>query len=159
MIRQVSDLLAAASQVRRVSIHYFDESLCVIEDPDFLLRLSKSGSFVYTKKLTVGCRAHDENITHEKNTLRNNYFFFRVLRKALNNSLQLALDPSEKAITERALSVVARSLVYSASTKGLGTYMKALRFLFRNKMYKAMLNPKNILRALLFSVNVTARNE
>lgn len=140
------------SREAAASIHFFDESLRIIEDRDFLLRLSKVGGFIYTKKITVGCREHDANITNKKNALRNHYFAFRVLKKMLNNSAQLSLDSSEYALTRKELSVTAGNLIYSASIKSLEAYVEALRFLFKNKMHRVAFNPKHFARTMFHSV-------
>lgn len=141
-----------------VSVSFFDEHLRVMEDRDFLLRLSRRGSFIYTKKLTAGCREHNANITHEKNSLRNHYYSFRVLKKMLNNSCQMALGSSEEIATKEALFVTAGNLAYNASIKGIRFYVEALRFLFRHKMHKIVFNPKHLARALFFAVNGAANN-
>jgi len=141
------------------SIYFFDEDFRVMEDYDFLLRLSKRGSFIYTKKLTVGCREHDANITNEKNVLQINYFSFCALRKALDDPFQSTLDASEQAMTRKQLLVTAGNLIYSASKKGFGAYVAALSFLFRNKMKKVAFNPKHFTRALYFSISSASKDE
>ncbi len=140
------------------ALHFFDEDFRVMEDYDFLLRLSKQGNFIYTKKLTVGCRDHEANITNEKNALQINYFSFRALRKALDDSFQLTLDASEQAVTKKQFSVAAGNLIYSASMKRFGAYVAAFFFLFRNKMKKVAFNPRHFTRALYFSISGAAKN-
>lgn len=140
------------------ALHFFDEDFRVMEDYDFLLRFSKQGDFIYTKKLTVGCRDHEANITNEKNALQINYFSFRVLRKALDDSFQSMLDTSEQMVTRKQFSVSAGNLIYSASIKGFGEYVAALCFLVRNKMKKVAFNPKHFVRTLYLTMSGTAKD-
>ncbi len=140
------------------ALHFFDEGFRVMEDYDFLLRFSKQGDFIYTKKLTVACRDHEANITNEKNALQINYFSFRAIRKALDDSFQSMLDASERAVTRRQFPVSAENLIYSASVKGVGAYVTALRFLFGNKMKKVAFNPRHFVRALYCSMRGGAKN-
>lgn len=140
-------------------IGFFDENLKVMEDSDFLLRLSRLGGFAYVANMTAGCRSHEGNITHEKNLLQNNYFAFQVLRKILNDSCRLALNESEKKVTREGQSVMAENLIYSASISGLVAYMKALFILFEAGFYGKALNPKNFIRALFYTLNRVSRND
>ncbi|HEB55836.1 MAG TPA: glycosyltransferase family 2 protein [Gammaproteobacteria bacterium] len=143
---------------KAASLHFFDEGFHVMEDYDFLLRFSKQGNFIYTKKLTVGCRDHDANITNEKNALQINYFSFQALRKALDDSFQSTLDVSEQMVTRKQFPVAAGNLIYSASLKGFAAYVTAFCFLFRNKMKKVAFNPKHFTRALYFSMSGAAKD-
>lgn len=127
---------------------FFDESLTVMEDGDFLLRLSRLGNFTYSGRMTVGCRDHAANLTHEKNALRNDYFAFHVLRKTLHNSPRLMLDAREEGMTRAKLSLAARNLIYSASSRGVVTYVNAWRTLLEAGMYKEAFNVKHFARAL-----------
>ena len=129
----------------------FDESLRYIEDRDFMLRLSKEGSFAFLDRVTVRARVHGSNITHPKNTIRNTYFVLRVLEKALAQAEEYGLDQQEFLLTRAEFRRTANLLMYVSSVEGLKAYMQAVRWLSGKHSAISIINPKHALRALYYT--------
>lgn len=135
-----------------LGIGMFDESMRYIEDRDFMLRLSKKGSFAFLDQVTARARVHGDNITHPKNITRNTYYVLRVLEKALDQAKEHGLNEQELLLTRAEFRRTAYLLTYASSSDGLKAYMQAMRWLIQRPSFVlGTVNPKYLLRALYYT--------
>lgn len=126
----------------------FDPEILYHEDRLLMLRLAKAGDFVFVDRVVSRNRIHDNNITHPRNTTRNQLFLLRILNK-LNTLMQLS--PEEVKNIEAQRRVIAHQGAYSASTTGLKSYLNFLRETGNINGHIVMPRPKDIARAVLRS--------
>lgn len=132
-----------------LKVGLFDESIKASEDREFILRLSRAGTFAFVDQVLVKIRIHENNLSHPSNATRNNYFALKTLRKTLDSAAQLHLSPQELRCTRQAMRGAAASLMYSASSAGIQSYWQALTHLVGSSAFTLdALNPRHLLRAV-----------
>lgn len=135
-----------------LAIGGFDSGLKYIEDRDFFLRLSRHNTFVFADEVISRNRIHDSNITHPKNTVRNAFYMLRLLRQLRAKADTLDLTEREVASISAEAGKTIRSLLFAASSGGLGAYVAAIdRLTAEGELAASVFNPRVLLRAVYHS--------
>lgn len=98
----------------------YDPEIIYHGDRLVMLRLAKAGDFVFVDRVLSKNRIHENNITHPKNTARNELFSLRILNK-LNRESSLSPEEVKSIETQKRVTVYQGS--YSASTTGWKSYL------------------------------------
>ena len=134
----------------------FDEDIRNCEDRDFMLRLSRVGRFAYRTEIHSSYRVHAENTSHPDNRLRMQQCGVHTTSKMLHIADQLSLADSEIEALRQSLERQGAGYLYTASSGGLGTYLRSLGFAFGKGIRRPLANPKHVARALYYSLFETA---
>lgn len=115
---------------------FFDESLRYGEDRLFLLRLIKRGGiFGYVNKPLGIWQRHENNLTSQRNALKNCYYSDLILAKLADNSERWHLGARELECVHSAQRAAAASWVYCASSSFSRTTLPlASRLLYERRI-------------------------
>ena len=102
----------------------FNTDILYHADRLLMLQLSKAGDFVFVDRVLSRNRIHENNITHPKNTARNELSSLSILNKL---STLVPLTDQEVASIEAQKRITVHQGSYSASTSGLKSYLRFLR--------------------------------
>jgi len=150
-----SYIAVSATLLKRAAAHaigLMDEDLSPNEDLDFLLRLSRIGSFAYAPQLVASTRRHAANTTHPRNAFQTNLAKFKTLSKAKRHAARLRLTADERQATEEATKELVPYLLYGSSRRGLRTYLRMWVQLVRAGFIVPCMNPRHGARAMIYSV-------
>jgi glycosyltransferase involved in cell wall biosynthesis len=147
------------SRAAAQSIGFMDETMLMIEDTDFWLRLSRTGNFIHVPTVVCSKRVHGRNMTNPRNALELNQWASRVLRKMLRNRTAMELSSDEVRSTVTALQQLTPHLLYTASQKGLAAYREACTDIIASGGFAAnALNPRHMLRAAAISLGIMSQH-
>lgn len=139
------------SREAALDIGLFDDGFVAAEDRDFWLRLSRSGEFVYTRQILARHRRHEGNVTTVSQSVTLARDRLSVLLKMRNHANQLNLSEAEWRATNEAIYGQAYSVLYTASLDGCLSYLRHAGLLLQHKIWRPVLNPKHLGRALVGS--------
>lgn len=125
----------------------YDESQKQCNDVDFLLRLSRLGTFAYFKQVINRHQRHETNLTHPRFRVANRRYRIRMLKKMLAIREQLALNDEEIQATRQAIDKAARSMVRNAADRGIGTYLPVCLELIRGGQLQPLAMPLQLVRS------------
>ena len=137
----------------------FDEGIRNCEDRDFMLRLSRVGPFGYRTEIHSSYRLHGDNVSHPDNRLKMQRCGVHTTAKMLVIADELSLSHAEIQALRRSLQRQGAGFLYTASSGGLGTYLRSLSFAFGKGIRRPTANPKHVARALYYSFFKTPWNQ
>jgi glycosyltransferase involved in cell wall biosynthesis len=140
----------SAAVVRRqaaLDCGLFDPAFRTSQDREFVLRLSRLGSFTFISEPVSLYRLHGSNTTHGRHAVRNALNGLQVLAKVYRDRARLSLTPSETEATRSAMDRAARGVLYVASTRGLDSYLCARREVRNTAANPGRLDLRPIVRA------------
>jgi glycosyltransferase involved in cell wall biosynthesis len=129
----------------------FNETLRSAEDREFLIRLLRLGSFVYTATPITQYRWHEDNLSQIKHAKRNIENGLRALKLIANNR-NLALGRAELKALSRQIESLAIDYLYEGSMHGWQPYLKDARWLSIEFGWPALVSAiklKHLLRIML----------
>lgn len=125
----------------------FDPAFRTSQDREFVLRLSRTGPFVFVNAAVSNYRLHAANTTHARNAVRNSLNGLRVVDKMFRQQAALGLTERETEATRAALARAARAALSVASTRGLDVFLRARRDVGRTAAMGRLVTPRMVLRA------------
>ena len=137
----------------------FDPAIKSAEDRDLFLRLSRIGRFAYYPRVLAHKRQHFENLTHPRRLMSSQHYPLIVLRKMLAHAEECELSEIEARQTRTALANHIQTMLYHASCRGLGPYLKTCGYLMRQREILAVCRPRHFVRSLVSVVDKPSFDE
>jgi glycosyltransferase involved in cell wall biosynthesis len=146
----VSTTVLRKSAVERIGL--YDESFINAADRDLNLRLSRSGRFGYYPEVAGHKRTGDDHLSHPCHVLTAQRHRLGVLEKMARSARALALSSDEIDRTRAARDVHLREMLYTASERGLSTYLETGSFLASKGFVRRVFSPRHVARACTRSI-------
>jgi len=137
-------------------VGFFNPDLGTAEDREFLIRLIRKGSFVYSAAPITQYRWHDDNATQKKHAKRNMENGLHALKLILDNRA-LHLSPGEKTACNDEVNRAANEYFYICSNDGWRGYCSGFYFVKTRLGVGAAikaLSTKHIVRSLMQAFSV-----